>query len=236
MGPTIVSHPCGIKTVRPGDDDFVISDGLVVASRAGVEISGDMPKEYKAIVFESLKRGWIKPVASIPINNQKEPVSKGNPMKGWQLSNMLQIATQRHDGQFDKGGNPYILHALKVMHYTRSQDEEVQCVALGHDVIEDTFDDPYQGKIFLGAHGFSQRVIDGIWAMTKLPGQSYEEYKEAVKANDDAVVVKMADLRHNTDIRRLKGVTEKDVQRMTRYHQFYLELRDVAKQRGLGSF
>jgi hypothetical protein len=37
--------------------------------------------------------------------------------------------------------------------------------------------------------------------------------------------VKMADLRHNTDIRRLKGVTEKDITRMAKYHTFYMELK-----------
>lgn len=37
--------------------------------------------------------------------------------------------------------------------------------------------------------------------------------------------VKMADLRHNTDIRRLKGVTEKDIARMAKYHQFYMEIK-----------
>jgi hypothetical protein len=47
---------------------------------------------------------------------------------------------------------------------------------------------------------------------------------EKVKANKDAVKVKMADLRHNSDIRRLKGVTDKDVARIAKYHKFYLEL------------
>ena len=58
-------------------------------------------------------------------------------------------------------------------------------------------------------------------------GQTFEQYKEQVKANHDAVLVKMADLRHNSDIRRLKGVTQKDIERVARYHQFYLELREL---------
>lgn len=141
--------------------------------------------------------------------------------KGEMLANMLVIATNAHAGQFDKGGNPYILHPLKVMHYTKSQDEEIQCIALGHDVIEDTkttWQDLYDA-------GMSDRVVNGIRALTKMPGQTYDEYKEGVKANRDAIVVKMADLRHNTDIRRLKGVTEKDIARMAKYHTFYMELQ-----------
>ena len=134
-----------------------------------------------------------------------------NRMKGKQLSRMLVIATQRHEGQFDKGGVPYILHPLKVMHYVRSDDEEVQCIALGHDLVEDTFPNVAEGVAFLRYHGFSERVIAGIVALTKVPGESFEAYKERVKANPDAVQVKMADLRHNSDIRRLKGVREKDI-------------------------
>jgi hypothetical protein len=57
-----------------------------------------------------------------------------------------------------------------------------------------------------------------------MPGQSYDQYKQEVMANEDAMRVKMSDLRHNTDIRRLKGVTEKDIARLAKYNQFYLEL------------
>lgn len=45
--------------------------------------------------------------------------------------------------------------------------------------------------------------------------------------NPDAVKVKMQDLRHNCDVRRLKGVTQKDHDRMARYHEFYLELASL---------
>jgi hypothetical protein len=65
--------------------------------------------------------------------------------------------------------------------------------------------------------------------MTKLPGQTHEEYKQQIFANKDAMRVKMADLQHNSDIRRLKGVTEKDIARMAKYHVFYLEIRSQIK-------
>lgn len=153
--------------------------------------------------------------------------------KGEMLAKMLVIATNAHAGQFDKGGNPYILHPLKVMHYLKSDDEELQCIALGHDVIEDCSGK----KIFVGGQektisyamfreeGISERVIAGIRGMTKVPGQTYEEYKEGVFANPDSMKGKAADLRHNSDIRRLKGVTEKDIARIAKYMQFYSEIQ-----------
>lgn len=141
--------------------------------------------------------------------------------KGEMLAQMLHITTSAHHGQYDKGGNPYILHPLKVMHYTKSLDEEIQCIALGHDVIEDTAV-TYQE---LRDAGISDRVINGIRALTKLPGQTLDEYKASVFGNHDAMIVKSADLRHNSDIRRLKGVTEKDIARIAKYMQFYSEIQ-----------
>ena len=64
-------------------------------------------------------------------------------------------------------------------------------------------------------------------ALTKIPGESIAEYKAKVKSNPDAIIVKMADLRHNADVRRLKGVTEKDLARMKYYQKFYQELKEI---------
>ena len=140
---------------------------------------------------------------------------------GEMLCKMIRLATERHAGQFDKGGRPYILHPLTVMHRLRTDDEELQCIAVGHDLVEDTV--TTSGE--LRELGFSERVVVGIRNLTKLDSQSAAEYRLVVKSNPDAIRVKMEDLRHNSDIRRLKGVTEKDIARMVRYHEFYLELQ-----------
>ena len=137
------------------------------------------------------------------------------------LDKMILLATNAHHGQLDKGGRPYILHPLRVMSFLKTDDEELQCIALGHDVVEDT-KTTYQDLLDAG---MSQRVVDGIKALTKVPGYSYDDYKQQVFGNKDAMMVKMCDLRHNTDIRRLKGVTDKDIARITKYQIFYLEIQ-----------
>jgi (p)ppGpp synthase/HD superfamily hydrolase len=147
--------------------------------------------------------------------------------KGELLSKMLVIVTTRFEGVFDKGGTPYVLHCLKVMHYLKSEDEELLCIGLGHDLIEDTFDSVFDGVSFLRVAGFTQRIIDGIVALTKVPGEPYAAYKAKVKANWDAVLTKKQDLRHNSDIRRIKGARPKDFERIERYHLFYLELKEL---------
>ena len=140
--------------------------------------------------------------------------------KGELLNKMLVLATNRHAGQFDRGGQPYILHPIAVMHILDSKDEEIQCIAVGHDMVEDT------GVTYneLKELGFTDRIIEGIKSLTKIPGETYEEYKQKVKSNPDAVKVKISDLKHNTRIDRLKGVSAKDMARMERYFNFYIEL------------
>jgi (p)ppGpp synthase/HD superfamily hydrolase len=137
------------------------------------------------------------------------------------LHDMIVLATNRHANQFDKGGNPYILHCFAVMYLVESEDYEVKQIAVGHDLVEDT-DVTWEDLI---REGFSDRVIQGIMALTKQRGETYEQYKNKVKSNKDAVLVKMADLRHNSDITRLKGVAEKDIARIAKYMQFYSELK-----------
>lgn len=142
--------------------------------------------------------------------------------KGQMLSKMLLLVTQRFDGKFDKAGQPYVLHLLKVMHYCRTDDEELMCGALGHDLVEDT-NTTYEE---LRQMGFSERVITIIRNMTKVPGETEREYMDRLQTAKDSIIVKLADLRHNSDIRRLKGLAEKDFSRMQKYHRMYLELSE----------
>jgi (p)ppGpp synthase/HD superfamily hydrolase len=146
-----------------------------------------------------------------------------------QLALMLQLCTIGHGDQYDKGGNPYSLHPIKVAHYLRTNDFELMCIALGHDLIEDKCNGELITFQMLRDLGFSDRVVEGIRCLTKLPGETLREYIEKVKSNIDAVLVKLCDLRHNSDIRRLKGVTEKDIQRMIKYHELHMELDEFRR-------
>lgn len=145
--------------------------------------------------------------------------------RGRMLSRMISLATEAHRDQFDKAGRPYILHPIAVMGLLEYDvdNEIVQTVAIGHDLIEDT----HVTARLLRELEFPVQVIAPIIALTKVKGQSYAEYQETVKGNRVATIVKMADLRHNSDLRRLKGVTEKDIERTVRYMRFYDELKKI---------
>ena len=195
----------------------------------GITISGPWPSFERALLsaeyhykvvglaaqLHSGKRSYSK------FSDSEDIMTTGNP--GKMLNEMLLLVTNRFNGKYDKGGKPYVLHCLKVMHYLKTEDEELQCVALGHDLVEDT------GTTYseLRNLGFSERVVEGIRSLTKVPGETPEEYLEKIKGNRDAILVKLQDLRHNSDIRRLKGVKEKDIHRMVKYHNMYIELKNL---------
>jgi hypothetical protein len=52
-----------IKTIRQDDPDFHIHNGIVMAPRAGFEISNDCPRQYKLMIIEATKNCWLQPVA-----------------------------------------------------------------------------------------------------------------------------------------------------------------------------
>ena len=138
------------------------------------------------------------------------------------LDKAIQIAAGAHAGQFDKGGMPYLMHPMRVMSYLKSNDEELQCIAILHDVLEDS---SVTVEDLLDA-GMTRRIVAGVQHLTKIKDESYDNYKLRVFASTDAMRVKLADLRHNSDIRRLKGVTQKDADRIAKYHTFFLEISD----------
>ena len=136
------------------------------------------------------------------------------------IDKMIRLAVKGHAGQFDKGGNPYILHVLKVMDNLHTDDEELQCIAIGHDLIEDT---KVTAKEML-RQGMSPRVVTAIEMLTKRKGQTDEEYLGLILSSIDCMRVKKADLQHNSDIRRLKGVRPKDITRIIKYHDMWLKI------------
>ncbi len=139
-----------------------------------------------------------------------------------QLARAIQIATNAHTGQFDKGGKPYILHPLHLMNQLLF-DPQLATIAVLHDTIEDS-----AGEVtilMLQKEGFSERVCSAIDLLTHRNDSDYlEEYIPSICTNIDAIRVKRKDLEHNSDISRLKGVSPKDLERMEKYHTAFVTL------------
>ena len=138
------------------------------------------------------------------------------------LERAIEIAIEAHRGQFDKAGNDYIGHPLRVMAAGKTTDEKI--VGVLHDVIEDT-DWTFER---LADEGFSIEVIEALRCVTKLSeNEPYDKFIARVKANSLAVAVKLNDLMDNMDIRRLPYISDKDVERLKKYLRAYKQLSDV---------
>lgn len=109
------------------------------------------------------------------------------------------------------------------MHYLKTDDIELMCIGVLHDVIEDC----HVTDVDLRNLGMSERVISGVIAMTRKNKESEEAKFIRLSSNKDAVLVKLCDLRHNMHIRRLKGVEEKDLKRMNAYCELYTKLKEL---------
>ena len=135
------------------------------------------------------------------------------------LQRALEIATQAHQGQFDKAGRDYIGHPLRVMEMGKTENEKI--VGILHDVIEDT-DWTFE---MLAEEGFSKEVIDALRCVTKTSeNENYDDFIERVTKNPLAVAVKINDLTDNMDIRRLPYLSDKDVKRLKKYLKAYKRL------------
>ena len=123
----------------------------------------------------------------------------------------LKLCFEAHKEQLDKSGMPYVFHPFHLAE--QMETEETTIVALLHDVIEDSSinaDD-------LKEEGFSEEIIEAILLMTHEKGVDYKKYVKAIKSNPIARAVKLADLRHNSDLSRLDVITDEALERRKRY-------------------
>jgi (p)ppGpp synthase/HD superfamily hydrolase len=127
------------------------------------------------------------------------------------LEKAVSIAVEAHRGQRDRTGAPYILHPMRVMAGVDTDVEKM--VAILHDVVEDT-DWTFEK---LAQEGFPTEVIEALNCVTKREGEEYDDFVKRSASNKIARKVKVADLEHNMDVRRLSNVTEKDVERLKKY-------------------
>lgn len=127
------------------------------------------------------------------------------------INEALNLCCQAHQGQTDKAGLPYYLHPIHVAY--QMNDENTITTALLHDIVEDT---DYTIEDLLSM-GFSQEVCEAVSILTHNKNDSYMDYIRKIKNNPIARIVKIADLKHNSDLSRLYTITEQDKQRVKKY-------------------
>lgn len=128
------------------------------------------------------------------------------------LNTAILVAHAAHHGQTDKMGVPYIRHPKTVASFL--EDDTDKIIAMLHDVLEDTFltEDDLRPV-------FGDEIVDILKLLTRGKEEDYFTYINRVGTNERAKRVKLADLRHNSDITRIKNPTQKDFDRLEKYQK-----------------
>ena len=133
----------------------------------------------------------------------------------------------------DKAGEPYIEHLYRVaynvefINYDINYDiktteiYKIFIISLLHDLIEDC---PEYDLQFIKDSFEYDEIIEAIDVLTKKKNVNYDDYIENIAKNKFARVVKLADLRDNMDMTRLPEITDKDLERLKKYHKSFMFL------------
>lgn len=139
------------------------------------------------------------------------------------LERVIEIAVDAHRGQVDKGGQPYILHPLRVM-LRLPDDPTLRITALLHDVVEDSA----WTLEALAAEGFVPAVLEALAALTKQPGEDRLSAARRAATLPVARAVKLADNAENSDLGRIPHPSARDHARLAEYHEVRRILEDAA--------
>ncbi len=138
------------------------------------------------------------------------------------------IAERAFADKTDKAGRPYVEHLERVANSAKeitfdpafTDGDALKAVGWLHDILEDC----PEWTIEHLRQIFGDEIADAVLALTKNKDQSYREYVERIKLNPLARLVKLADLKDNMDLSRLDKLTEKDVERVKKYHEAFVFL------------
>ena len=122
----------------------------------------------------------------------------------------MEVAFSAHFGQKDKAGAPYIFHPFHIAE--NMPDEDTTVIALLHDVREDTDLTASDLRKF----GFTPLQVEAVVAMSRKKDEQYFDYIQRVKENNYARIVKLADLKHNSDKSRLLTLPQEEQDKMNK--------------------
>lgn len=133
------------------------------------------------------------------------------------INKALNIAYEAHHGQKDKGNVPYIFHPYHIAE--KFNNETDICVAILHDILEDTF----VSKEELEGY-FPKEVIEPLVLLTRSTHDTYFEYIKNICSNPIAQKVKIEDIKHNLVFERIQNKTRNE-----KLEKRYLKALEILK-------
>lgn len=145
-------------------------------------------------------------------------------MTDTRLGQAIKLAAEVHANQFDKADAPYMLHAIAVMQAVAHLGVDAMIVGVLHDTIEDSAHD--RPRIEHRIKEFGWPIFDSVWSLTHKQNEAYDYYIERVAKDYLATQVKIADLTHNMDPRRIPAtqIVDKDFARWDKYRRALIRL------------
>lgn len=114
------------------------------------------------------------------------------------IQDAILIAVEAHGGDRNKhDGEIYLCHVMRVWFNAIDYgcDFIQQAIAILHDVPEDTACSLAEIRTRLQLKGYRPSIVDavisGVRGMTKVPGESNEEYYRRCAENEDSRIVKL---------------------------------------------
>lgn len=135
----------------------------------------------------------------------------------------MKIAYDAHHGQLDCNGVPYIFHSYHLAE--QMSDEITACVALLHDVIEDT-----DITIEQLENDFPKEVTEAVKLLTHDNNTDYFEYVRAIKSNPVAKAVKMVDLMHNLNQSRITDCNAVSAEKLEYWQEKYTKALRILEE------
>lgn len=132
------------------------------------------------------------------------------------ISRARTIVMQAFKGKTDKAGEPYIRHLYRVAETVSCYaDANTVAAAILHDLLEDC----PEWTVERMQSEFNQEICDMVIVLTRGKDYGYKAYISDILLSKGACIIKLADLKDNMNIVRLKIITEKDIERLKKYHE-----------------
>lgn len=144
------------------------------------------------------------------------------------LGEVIALVSEAFATDTDQGGRPYILHCFAVMENTRHMgvtDDLYLAAAFAHDMKEDK--PAYMNRLVQIAMRHNKPSLPVLVDhLSRRDGEPYDVFVGRIIATGDVKLIKIkkGDIKHNSSLTRLKGVSQKDIDRMVKYQVSYMSL------------
>jgi hypothetical protein len=150
------------------------------------------------------------------------------------VSAAMSFAIERHRGQVDKAGQPYIKHPMRVARSVYHLGDEYFITGLLHDVVEDCIlpGETRESVLALIERRWGLRVRNAVDSLSRREGppkEVYKDFRERTGADFIGRIVGLADLTDNSDPARVEQLPVEERGVVKRYEKALKRLWELER-------